>query len=130
MQRADPQKNVNIRHTNDLNALGKIFRGCSASPATMETYSGPHILFRSSDFSNQKYLQADLRERGLDDTSHNTEKATSVTWRKVFNKASLSVPTLIHHEHFHLRKTERHEPDLSSTENHIYHAVGFRPTSL
>lgn len=44
MQRADPTKKTRIRQTNERKAGGRIFRGASASAATIEMYSGPVIL--------------------------------------------------------------------------------------
>lgn len=83
MQRADPQKKVRILHTKDLNALGKIFRGCSVSPATMETYSGPQILFESVPVVQKKRPIVNSRKSRLNDTSDNTQKATGIARSKV-----------------------------------------------
>ena len=44
MQRDEPTKNRSIRQTNERKAGGRILRGFSVSAATMEMYSGPHIL--------------------------------------------------------------------------------------
>jgi len=41
---AEPQKKIKIRQTKDRKALGRILRGFSDSAATIDTYSGPHIL--------------------------------------------------------------------------------------
>jgi len=45
MHNAEPTKNTNKRHTNDLNAGGSILRGFSVSAATIDMYSGPVMLW-------------------------------------------------------------------------------------
>jgi hypothetical protein len=44
IQRAEPTKNKRMRQTKDRYAGGRVFRGFSASAATIDMYSGPQIL--------------------------------------------------------------------------------------
>lgn len=53
MQSAEPTKKSRIRQTKERNAGGNILRGFSVSAATIEIYSGPHMLESKLAYSSQ-----------------------------------------------------------------------------
>jgi hypothetical protein len=64
MHNAEPTKNTSNRHTNDLNAGGRILRGFSVSAATIDMYSGPvmlHIVSLLAESSIKETVYAYLK---------------------------------------------------------------------